>query len=110
MKSFLAFFVAMGIIVTLGDAGCFSAFRTPGWPQKGCMRNGKIYPLGYIERTEDCHDCHCDKDRMTCCYNGQRPHFYDKEKCKVIFNRKTCRSVVVQKDDPTKICAFASVG
>lgn len=34
-KSFLAFLVAMGIVVTLGDAYCFSKMNKPGEADKG---------------------------------------------------------------------------
>ncbi|KAL2303305.1 hypothetical protein Nmel_010771 [Mimus melanotis] len=128
MKSFLAFLVAMISIVTLVDAGCATAPREPGWPNKGCMRNGKLYPFGHIGRTEDCHSCYCNKDSMGCCSVASESSLanicflfatdstlnaprYDEEKCKAIFNRKRCDYDVVQKDDPSKICsAFGRVG
>ncbi|XP_016154913.1 PREDICTED: beta-microseminoprotein-like isoform X2 [Ficedula albicollis] len=111
MKIFLAFFVAMGIIVTLGDADCFTALRKPGWPQKGCMMNGKLYPLGHIERTEFCYKCDCEKDGMRCCSLFFTPSHYDGENCKIIFNRKRCDYDVLQKDGTSKVCSFiASVG
>ncbi|NWS92849.1 MSMB protein, partial [Toxostoma redivivum] len=76
----------------------------------GCMMNGKLYPLGHIDRTEDCYRCYCDKDSMECCSVFFTPVAYDEEKCKVIFNRKRCDYDVVQKDDPSKICsAFVRV-
>ncbi|XP_016154915.1 PREDICTED: beta-microseminoprotein-like isoform X1 [Ficedula albicollis] len=103
-KIFLAFFVAVGSIVTLGDAGCIAERRKPWWPHKGCMINGKIYPLGHIERTEFCYKCDCEKDQIRCCSCMIDPPQYDGEKCKVIFNRKTCDYDVVQKDDPSKEC------
>ncbi|NXM82511.1 MSMB protein, partial [Oenanthe oenanthe] len=71
----------------------------------GCMMNGKLYPLGNIERTEFCHECDCDKDAMHCCSLFFTPRHYDIKKCKVILNRKSCDSDVVQKDDPSKVCS-----
>ncbi|KAM7048188.1 beta-microseminoprotein-like [Acridotheres tristis] len=95
----------MGSIVTLGDAHCFIAFRKPGWPYKGCMMNGKLYPFGHIERTEDCYKCDCDKDGMGCCSLYFTPREFDREKCKVVFNRKRCDYDVVQKDGASMMCS-----
>ncbi|NXH92459.1 MSMB protein, partial [Edolisoma coerulescens] len=70
----------------------------------GCMRKGKLYPFGLIERTEDCYRCTCSQTKMECCSLFGTPVAYDKKKCKVIFNRKRCDYDVVQKDDPSKEC------
>ncbi|XP_027576462.1 beta-microseminoprotein-like isoform X1 [Pipra filicauda] len=111
MKSFLAFLVAMGIIVALGDAYCFGKHYKPGKADKGCMLNGKLYPLGHIERTEDCYRCDCSRTEMRCCSIFSTPVAYDKENCEVIFNEETCDYDVVQKDDPSKECSrVARVG
>ncbi|XP_056350303.1 beta-microseminoprotein-like [Oenanthe melanoleuca] len=108
MRSFLAFFVAVGSIVTLGYAACITVFREPGWPQKGCMINGKIYPFGRIERTEFCFTCDCDKYSIHCCsVVTHPPHYYGGE-CKIIFNRKRCDYDVVPKGDPSKACTVIS--
>ncbi|NXC83398.1 MSMB protein, partial [Cercotrichas coryphoeus] len=71
----------------------------------GCMMNGKIYPFGPIERTEKCENCYCNKYAIQCCSFMTNPPHYDKEKCKVIFNRKRCDYDVVQKDNPSKVCS-----
>ncbi|NXC92344.1 MSMB protein, partial [Cercotrichas coryphoeus] len=71
----------------------------------GCMWNGKLYPLGHMERTERCYTCDCDKYAMHCCSIMINPPRYDEEKCKVIFNRKRCDYDVVQKDNPSKVCS-----
>ncbi|XP_008641982.2 beta-microseminoprotein-like isoform X2 [Corvus cornix cornix] len=111
MKSFLAFLVAMSIIVTLGDAYCINLLQIPGRPYRGCMLNGKLYPLGHIERTEDCYRCSCSRTVMECCSLFFTPVSYDKEKCVIIINRKLCDYDVVEKDDPSKHCALqARVG
>ncbi|NWY64263.1 MSMB protein, partial [Erithacus rubecula] len=70
----------------------------------GCMMNGKLYPLGLIERTEDCYRCNCGKYAIRCCSLIFTPHHYDGENCKMILNRKRCDYDVVQKDDPSKKC------
>ncbi|NXR23956.1 MSMB protein, partial [Cinclus mexicanus] len=76
----------------------------------GCMVNGKLYPFGHIERTQDCYTCSCSKSVMQCCSLFFNPVVYDKEKCKVIFNRKRCDYDVVQKDNPSQMCsAFGRV-
>ncbi|NXU97834.1 MSMB protein, partial [Cettia cetti] len=75
----------------------------------GCMLNGKLYPFGHIERTEDCLQCYCSKGVMDCCSLFQPPVGYDKENCKVVFNKKRCNYDVVQKDDPSKECIFYSL-
>ncbi|XP_050161358.1 beta-microseminoprotein-like [Myiozetetes cayanensis] len=104
MKSFLAFLVAMGIIVALGDAYCLNKRQRPGEVYRGCRMNGKLYPLGHIERTEDCHRCSCSRTQMTCCSIFFIPVAYDKENCKVVLNRKSCNYDVVYKNDPSKQC------
>ncbi|XP_066046717.1 beta-microseminoprotein-like [Chamaea fasciata] len=104
MKSFLAFLVAMGIIVTLSDAYCFGVRQIPERPFKGCEMNGKLYPFGHIERTEDCHTCFCSKHFLDCCSLFHTPVAYDQKNCKVIFNKKRCDYDVVQRDDPSKMC------
>nr|XP_041573020.1 beta-microseminoprotein-like [Taeniopygia guttata] len=104
MKSFLAFLVAMGITVTLSDADCDASLRKPGWPYRGCLRDGKVYPFGHIERTEDCYTCNCHERGMECCSLSFRIIFYDKNECKLLFRKERCNYDVVQKDDPSKPC------
>ncbi|NXQ35378.1 MSMB protein, partial [Alaudala cheleensis] len=70
----------------------------------GCMLNGKLYPFGRIERTEDCLKCDCGKDGMDCCSLYFTFRAYDTENCKVVFNKKRCNYDLVQKDDPSKEC------
>ncbi|NXD36409.1 MSMB protein, partial [Copsychus sechellarum] len=72
----------------------------------GCMKNGKLYPLGRIERTENCETCDCKEDGMRCCFVMINLPHYDAEKCKVILHKKHCNYDVVQKDDPSKECSF----
>uniref|UniRef100_A0A8V0ZGF2 Beta-microseminoprotein n=1 Tax=Gallus gallus TaxID=9031 RepID=A0A8V0ZGF2_CHICK len=110
MKIFLAFLLAMGIIVTQGDAFCFSKLFKPGEAEKGCMLDGVLYPFGEIPRTENCFRCSCSKNEMHCCSLYHTPVNYDKETCKVIFNKKNCDYEVVQKH-PSKPCSgYARVG
>ncbi|NWX66889.1 MSMB protein, partial [Promerops cafer] len=74
----------------------------------GCMMNGKLYPFGHIERTEDCYTCNCSKGGMQCCSLFHSLAGYDKKKCMVVFNKKRCDFDVVQKDDPSKECLVSS--
>ncbi|XP_071420384.1 beta-microseminoprotein-like isoform X2 [Pithys albifrons albifrons] len=105
MKSFLTFIVAMDIIVAMGDAFCMSKLQSPGKVYRGCMLNGKLYPLGHIERTEDCHKCTCSRTVMSCCSLFSTPIAYDKENCKITLNKKRCEYDVVQRSDPSKECS-----
>ncbi|NWV75834.1 MSMB protein, partial [Dasyornis broadbenti] len=70
----------------------------------GCMLNGKLYPFGVIERTEDCYRCSCSRPAMECCSLFHTPVTYDKEKCKIITNKKQGNSDVVEKNDSSKEC------
>ncbi|NXY27692.1 MSMB protein, partial [Pomatorhinus ruficollis] len=70
----------------------------------GCMMNERLYPLGHIERTEDCHTCFCSKGAMECCSLFHTPITYDTKNCKVIFSKKRCDYDVVQKDDSSEMC------
>nr|XP_026655384.1 beta-microseminoprotein-like [Zonotrichia albicollis] len=100
----------MGILVTLADAYCWRKTRRPGEAKDGCVWNGKLYPFGHIERTEDCYQCDCDEGGMQCCSLFFIPRSYDKEKCKVVFNKKHCRYDVLQRDDPSQPCSgFSAV-
>ncbi|XP_054238590.1 beta-microseminoprotein-like isoform X2 [Indicator indicator] len=108
MKGFLAFLVVMGIVVTLGDAYCFSEAYKPGQATKGCFIDGKLYPFGEIERTENCHRCSCSQTRLSCCTLFHTPIGYDKENCDAVFNKETCDYDVVQKNDPSKECSVYS--
>ncbi|XP_063261803.1 beta-microseminoprotein-like [Prinia subflava] len=111
MKSFLAFLLAMGIIVTLGDAYCWSKRHKPGEGENGCMVNGRLYPFGHIERTEECFRCSCSQVGVNCCSLFHTPIGYDKKNCKVIFNKERCDYDVVQKDDPSQECiVYSRVG
>ncbi|NXQ20163.1 MSMB protein, partial [Peucedramus taeniatus] len=74
----------------------------------GCMINGKLYPFGLIERTEDCYQCSCGRGGMNCCSLFHTPVDYDKEECKVLFNKKRCDYDVVQKHDHSKMCSAQS--
>ncbi|XP_075614494.1 beta-microseminoprotein isoform X2 [Balearica regulorum gibbericeps] len=111
MKFFLAFLAAMGIIVTLGDAYCFSKINKPGEADKGCILDGKLYPFGDIARTHNCFRCSCSQDAMRCCSLFHTPIGFDKVNCKVVFNKESCDYDVVQKSDPSKECpVFSRVG
>ncbi|NXY53130.1 MSMB protein, partial [Callaeas wilsoni] len=70
----------------------------------GCMLNGKLYPFGLIERTEDCYRCSCGRTQMECCSLIHSPVTYDKKKCKILVNKKRCGYDKVQKKDPSKEC------
>ncbi|NXK89293.1 MSMB protein, partial [Formicarius rufipectus] len=74
----------------------------------GCMLNGKLYPFGHIERTEECYRCSCTRTALSCCSIFSTPVTYDKENCKVIFNKENCDYDVVQKNDPSKMCTPVS--
>ncbi|NXE64817.1 MSMB protein, partial [Calcarius ornatus] len=73
----------------------------------GCIMNGKLYPLGHIERTEDCYRCDCWEGAMRCCALYFTPVSYDEKKCKFVFNKKRCRYDLVQKD-PSQPCPSVS--
>ncbi|NXL86323.1 MSMB protein, partial [Alectura lathami] len=74
----------------------------------GCILDGKVYPYGEIPRTENCLRCSCGQETMYCCSLYHTPVGYDKEKCKIMFDKKTCRYDVVQKSDPSKECTVYS--
>uniref|UniRef100_A0A8C9EI06 Beta-microseminoprotein n=1 Tax=Pavo cristatus TaxID=9049 RepID=A0A8C9EI06_PAVCR len=110
MKILLAFLLAMGVIVTQCDAFCFSQIYKPGEAEKGCMVDGVLYPFGEIPRTENCLTCSCSQHEMHCCSLYSTPVNYDKETCKVIFNKKDCDYDVVPKH-PSRPCTwYSSVG
>ncbi|NWT88005.1 MSMB protein, partial [Lanius ludovicianus] len=70
----------------------------------GCMLNGKLYPFGHIERTEDCYRCSCSQTEMSCCSLFGFIRSYDRKKCVILFNKKTCKFDVMEKNDRSKHC------
>ncbi|NWR57745.1 MSMB protein, partial [Bucorvus abyssinicus] len=74
----------------------------------GCMLDGKLYPFGEIERTENCLRCSCSRTEMHCCSLYHTPVRYDKNACRVFFNKKRCDYDVVQISDPSKECSSYS--
>ncbi|KFV58775.1 Beta-microseminoprotein, partial [Tyto alba] len=74
----------------------------------GCVLDGKVYPFGETERTANCFRCSCSRDAIRCCSLFHTPTGYDKENCKVIFNKQSCDYDVVQKSDPSKECVVYS--
>ncbi|NXI19364.1 MSMB protein, partial [Irena cyanogastra] len=83
---------------------CWRIKHKPEEAKNGCTMNGKLYPFGRIERTEDCYTCSCSEGGMDCCSLFHTPVGYNKEKCKVVLNKTSCNYDVVQKDDPSKKC------
>uniref|UniRef100_A0A8C3M9B0 Uncharacterized protein n=1 Tax=Geospiza parvula TaxID=87175 RepID=A0A8C3M9B0_GEOPR len=81
-------------MVTLGDAHCFVVLQGPGRPYRGCLMNGKLYPFGHIERTENCYQCNCDKYSMEC----------------FVFNKKRCDYDVLDRDPSQPCSSYSRVG
>ncbi|NWR64986.1 MSPJ protein, partial [Bucorvus abyssinicus] len=65
---------------------------------------GDLHEFGSRWRTDDCLDCSCSKDGISCCTNYATPGDYDEEKCIEIFNKETCTYKVVEKHDHSKEC------
>ncbi|NXG69966.1 MSMB protein, partial [Baryphthengus martii] len=74
----------------------------------GCIVDGKLYPFGEIPRTENCFACSCSQQKIACCSLFHTPISYDKENCKVVFNKEKCDYDVLQKSDPSKECVVYS--
>ncbi|XP_053547859.1 beta-microseminoprotein [Bombina bombina] len=110
MKCLLSMCFAIGILVTVCDAACFSTLPIHGGPE-GCMYKRKYHEPGSTWRTKNCLDCSCSNyGEYHCCDVSGRPVNYDKEKCIALFNKATCIYTVVHKDDRSKTCAHAMVG
>uniref|UniRef100_A0A8C5S927 Beta-microseminoprotein n=1 Tax=Laticauda laticaudata TaxID=8630 RepID=A0A8C5S927_LATLA len=73
------------------------------WPDK-CVDpyDGKVHPIGSKWNTDDCLECKCDKEGMSCChrYGG----VVKMEGCKTVINPKTCKHEFYRLDDPSKRC------
>ncbi|KAE8590995.1 hypothetical protein XENTR_v10018269 [Xenopus tropicalis] len=109
MKCILASVIALGILLTTCNAACFNQ---PPENQEGCLYSGELHELGSTFRTKDCMDCTCSMDgSMGCCQVHGTPVDFDRTKCKVIYNKKTCTVRVVQRKDPSKECErYSMVG
>ncbi|NXK51582.1 MSMB protein, partial [Chauna torquata] len=70
----------------------------------GCLLEGKLYPFGEISRTDNCFRCSCSQEAISCCSLFHTPVGYDKNRCEIVFNKKSCSYNVVQKKDPSKEC------
>ncbi|NXH09502.1 MSMB protein, partial [Bucco capensis] len=87
---------------------CFSKMNKPREANNGCILDGKLYPFGVTPRTENCFTCSCSQHGIDCCSLFHTPIGYDKENCRVIFNKESCNYNVVQKSDPSKECFVSS--
>ncbi|KAM3913636.1 beta-microseminoprotein-like [Leptodactylus fuscus] len=103
----------IGIFVGVCNAACYNTAphlhigRDPG----GCIEKGEIHEYGSTWGKEKCMDCDCSYDgSIHCCTIGGYAVNYDKEKCKEIFNKETCLTDVVRKDDPNQRCPHGMVG
>ncbi|KAM3913635.1 beta-microseminoprotein-like [Leptodactylus fuscus] len=103
----------IGICVGVCNAACFRTLphghigRDPG----GCINEGEIHEYGSRWRTDNCMDCDCSYDgSMQCCDVGGYVAEYDKKNCEVLFDKETCLSDVVRKDDPNKRCPHVIIG
>ncbi|NWH70974.1 MSMB protein, partial [Piaya cayana] len=65
---------------------------------------GELHEFGSRWKTEDCYDCSCSREGISCCNSFATPTDYDKEKCVSVFNKETCTYKVVEKDDDSKEC------
>ncbi|XP_071986001.1 beta-microseminoprotein-like isoform X2 [Engystomops pustulosus] len=77
----------------------------------GCNYGGEFHKFGSSWKTNTCKKCDCYPDgAMGCCDIGGYPGNYDKEKCKIIYDKDHCPITVVRKDDPRKTCPHSMVG
>ncbi|NWH63172.1 MSMB protein, partial [Geococcyx californianus] len=65
---------------------------------------GELHEFGSHWKTDNCQDCSCFREGITCCSNFATPVGYDENKCVRIFNKETCTYKVVEKDDDSKEC------
>ncbi|XP_019411279.1 PREDICTED: beta-microseminoprotein-like [Crocodylus porosus] len=104
MKWFLGFFLAIGILVTVCDAYCYFQQNNLKESTEGCIQNGELYEFGTAWRSEDCHSCNCSHRGIRCCSTVHSPVNYDRNMCRMVFNKDTCSVKVVEKTDPSKEC------
>ncbi|KAM9379736.1 beta-microseminoprotein-like [Phaethornis superciliosus] len=90
-------------------------WRNPTFNSKGTFSttgcydsNGKLHKFDFQWRDENCNDCSCSKDGMSCCSSFATPVGYNEEKCVSIFNKETCAYKVVEKDDHSKECPVSN--
>ncbi|NXD75576.1 MSMB protein, partial [Halcyon senegalensis] len=65
---------------------------------------GEMHVFGSRWKTQDCLDCSCSRNGMSCCTGFATPVGYDEEKCISILNKETCTYKVVEKNDDSKEC------
>ncbi|XP_073452637.1 beta-microseminoprotein-like [Aquarana catesbeiana] len=112
MKYIVAIVLIAGIYLIVCDAACFYQLAEKSEePVKGCLYQGKMYPLGESWRTKHCFDCHCRKDgELTCCQAYGKPYSRDKN-CIFKFDRKACEYILIPNEDPKKQCSgYGMVG
>ncbi|KAK2501189.1 hypothetical protein MC885_005221, partial [Smutsia gigantea] len=99
--------VALTTFVALCNAQCYVIPResTPGDSSNECRDpNGVAHPLNSKWKTENCEECHCGQNGISCCSTLAVPMGYDTVKCQRIFIKETCTQKVVERKNPRKEC------
>ncbi|XP_030309062.1 beta-microseminoprotein [Calypte anna] len=100
--------LVLAVSVPLSNAACFLQPLKPG-ESDGCHdSNGVQHKFDFLWRDENCNDCSCSKDGISCCSSFATPVGYNEEKCVRIFNKETCTYKVVEKDDHSKECPVST--
>ncbi|XP_036592373.1 beta-microseminoprotein-like [Trichosurus vulpecula] len=110
LNTMLRLLLALAIFVTFCDAMCYTIPLevTRESNPKGCKDNANImHKFNTKWRTDMCEKCSCHlRSGIRCCSKVRIPSYYDRTKCKEIFNKKSCRYRVVMKANPKKSCRF----
>ncbi|XP_023383748.1 beta-microseminoprotein isoform X2 [Pteropus vampyrus] len=107
MKALLCRLMVWSTFVTLCNAQCYFMpnMYTPGDLSNECKDlDGVTHPLSSKWKTENCEECSCGQDGISCCNIAAIPMNYDTIKCQKIFNKETCSYTVVEQKDPGKTC------
>ncbi|XP_072280580.1 beta-microseminoprotein-like [Pyxicephalus adspersus] len=109
MKFLLALAFIACICLNVCNAACFT--QLPEQPPKGCLYNGKLHSLGKSWRTKNCWDCSCDLEGELHCCQAYGTPVTNNENCKFRFDRKACKYILIENEDPEKKCTeYAMVG
>ncbi|XP_036758518.2 beta-microseminoprotein isoform X2 [Manis pentadactyla] len=102
MSALLRSLVVLTTFVTLCNAQCYVV------PRENTLEcqdpNGVTHPLNSRWKTENCQECECGQDGITCCSTLAVPKGYDTVKCQKIFIKETCTHKVVERKNPGKEC------
>uniref|UniRef100_A0A286XYR5 Beta-microseminoprotein n=1 Tax=Cavia porcellus TaxID=10141 RepID=A0A286XYR5_CAVPO len=75
-----------------------------GSPDECKDSDGTTHLMNSKWMTNNCVECTCGTDGISCCNIVSIPVEYDKDKCQSYFHKENCTYIVVERENPGKPC------